>query len=97
MSEMSLMHTLLKEESCKCNKCGAEFNPLQSRVPWLGWKDKKIMSDFIHREVIPKVPKKWQDYLLQHWTIIFIASEKSKNRKRLVFLKILYFIEGKLW
>jgi hypothetical protein len=29
------------------------------------------MSDFIHKKVIPIVPKKWQDYLLQHYTIIF--------------------------
>jgi hypothetical protein len=64
-------HNIVEETDYKCRKCGASFTPLQSRVPWYGWKNKKVLSDFIHKEVIPKVPKYWQNYLFERFTILF--------------------------
>jgi hypothetical protein len=69
--ECPFCHTQVNEKDRFCRKCGAKFTELQSRVPWVGWRDKKTLSDYIHKEVIPKVPKYWQDYLLQRYSIIF--------------------------
>lgn len=60
----------VKQKSHKCPYCGENYGkPL--RVPPRVLKDKKALSDYVHKHIFPKVSQAHRDYLTQFFTVLF--------------------------
>jgi hypothetical protein len=60
----------VKQKSHKCPYCGENYGtPL--RVPPKVLKEKKALSDYVHKHIFPKVSQVYRDYLTQFFTEIF--------------------------
>jgi hypothetical protein len=56
----------------RCAKCGARFNPEQTRIPPRFLESHKAMSEFAHKVLAPKLALKEQERLFEFFTDIFV-------------------------
>lgn len=60
----------VKQKSHKCPYCGENYD-IPLRVPPKVLKEKKALSDYVHKHIFPKVSQAHRDYLTQFFTEIF--------------------------
>jgi hypothetical protein len=68
----------VKQKSHKCPYCGENYG-IPLRVPPEVLKDKKALSDYVHKHIFPKVSQAHRDYLAQFFTEIFSDGFESGN------------------